>query len=551
MPVRLVLGKTVLDHHDLYVAYVSDVSERVQMESALRGSEAQFRTLIANIPGIAYRCRMARGWPMVFISDAVERITGFAPSEFVGDEPSVRFASLLPEDEVLKVAEVVKAAVQRGETFVLEFRMRHRDGSWRWMWGNGSIVRDDDGRVQYIDGVLLDISERRLMEEELRDAKERAEAAATARSTFLANMSHEIRTPMNAIIGMSHLALKSGLTPRQHDYVSKIQQAGQHLMGVINDILDFSRVEAGKLRIDPRPFVLDQVLGGVIDVVNHKASAQGLELICDVAADVPPNLVGDALRIGQILINYANNAIKFTESGEISIAVRLLASAGQQVRLRFEVRDTGIGLTEEQMGRLFQSFQQADTSTTRRYGGTGLGLAICKSLAELMGGEVGVESVFGQGSTFWVAVPLERGAAARVLLPPPDLRGSRVRAVQCRAHRVGRAGRTAGGRAGGPVGGPARCRCLEGRHAGRGQPTLGRGGGHAGAAPGRPPGCRPPCGRVARDGHAAPGGHRPGPVGADCGRAGGGGLDHALVGHAQAACCALRMKILRKSAAIA
>ena len=278
-------------------------------------------------------------------------------------------------------------------------------------------------------GTFVDITDRQRAEQELRRAKELAEESTALKSNFLANMSHEIRTPMNAIIGMSHLALKSGLSPRQHDYVSKIQQAGQHLLGVINDILDFSKIEAGKLTVEKQPFVLDRMLESVSDVVGYKAGAKGLELVCDVAADVPPNLVGDSLRLGQILINFANNAIKFTEQGEISIAVRMLEDAGQRVKLRFEVRDTGIGLTPEQMGRLFQSFQQADTSTTRRYGGTGLGLAICKSLAELMGGEVGADSTFGKGSTFWVTLPLERGAPARVLLPPPDLRGRRVLVV--------------------------------------------------------------------------------------------------------------------------
>ena len=198
---------------------------------------------------------------------------------------------------------------------------------------------------------------------------------------------------------------------------------------MINDILDFSKIEAGKLAVEKHPFMIDRMLESVSDVVGYKAGAKGLELVCDVAVDVPPNLVGDSLRLGQILINFANNAIKFTEAGEISIAVRMLEDGGSRVMLRFEVRDTGIGLTGEQMGRLFQSFQQADTSTTRRYGGTGLGLAICKSLAELMVGEVGVDSTFGKGSTFWVSLPLERGAPARVLLPPPDLRGSRVLVV--------------------------------------------------------------------------------------------------------------------------
>ena len=315
-----------------------------------------------------------------------------------------------------------------------DIAMPHADGELHHMlfWLQGFCR--PDGTPGGVIGAFVDVSDRERMQQELRRAKEVAEEATALKSNFLANMSHEIRTPMNAIIGMSQLALKSGLNPRQKDYVTKIVQAGQHLMGVINDILDFSRIEAGKLRLEVQPFVLDQVLGSVVDVVSQKASAQGLELICDVAPDVPPNLVGDALRIGQILINYANNAIKFTERGEVGIVVRVEDDLGDRVRLRFEVRDTGIGLAPEQIGRLFQSFQQADTSTTRRYGGTGLGLAISKSLAELMGGEVGVRSTLGAGSTFWFSVPLQRGAPARSLLPAPDLRGLRVLVVDDNAH---------------------------------------------------------------------------------------------------------------------
>ena len=243
-------------------------------------------------------------------------------------------------------------------------------------------------------------------------------------------MSHEIRTPMNAIIGMSHLALKSGLDARQHGYVSKIQQAGQHLLGVINDILDFSKIEAGKLQLDPQPFELDRMLSSVVDVVGYKAGAKGLELVLDVAADVPQNLVGDALRLGQILINFANNAIKFTETGEIAIGVRLQEQRAGTALLRFEVRDTGIGITPEQMGRLFQSFEQADSSTTRRYGGTGLGLAICRKLALLMGGDVGAESQPGQGSRFWATVPLDLGEPApQRALGATALQGGRVLVV--------------------------------------------------------------------------------------------------------------------------
>jgi len=291
-----------------------------------------------------------------------------------------------------------------------------------------------EARVADRTAELMDERERlQHAESQMRHAMELAEAAARAKADFLANMSHEIRTPLNAIIGMGHLALKTELDARQRDYLEKIRLSGQHLLGVINDILDFSKIEAGKLTVEARPFRLVTVLDHLASLNADKLAAKGLNLAFDVASDVPPVLLGDSLRLGQVLINYVSNAIKFTERGGVTVCVAVLERGERAVLLRFAVRDTGIGLTPEQQQRLFQSFSQADASTTRKYGGTGLGLAICKNLSELMGGIVGVDSEAGQGSTFWftaslgygadLVVPEEAGAAPAELAA---LRGARV-----------------------------------------------------------------------------------------------------------------------------
>lgn len=312
---------------------------------------------------------------------------------------------------------------------------RPNDGKVIWLRDVARLVRDEQGNMLDLFGIMIDITETKLAEDAILQARRMAESATQMKSDFLANMSHEIRTPMNAIIGLSHLALKTDLRPNQRDYLQKIQQSGQHLLGIVNDILDFSKIEAGKLSVEEEDFELSTVLENVVNLLGEKALSKGLELIVNVNSSVPNSLKGDALRLGQILINYANNAIKFTEKGVVNIAVYPLEENSENVTLRFDVRDTGVGLTKEQLGRLFQSFQQADASTTRRHGGTGLGLAISKSLAELMQGTVGVSSEYGKGSNFWFTARLIKVLnKERAPLQLPNLRGRRVLVVDDNEH---------------------------------------------------------------------------------------------------------------------
>ena len=286
----------------------------------------------------------------------------------------------------------------------------------------GISMNEVDGAYFY-SAFVKDITQRKKTEKQLLEAKEAAEVATKAKGDFLANMSHEIRTPMNAVIGLSDLALRTNLTDKQRDYLAKIHGSAESLLGIINDILDFSKIEAGRLDMESIDFDIDRVLDKLAAIANVKTQQKGLELLFKRDPHVPTVLIGDPLRLGQILINLTNNAVKFTEQGEIVVDIELRERDGNEAVIEFAVRDTGIGMTPEQQDKLFQSFSQADTSTTRKYGGTGLGLAISKQLVELMGGQIGVDSEPGVGSNFHFTVRLGigEGAEEKSFTTVPDL----------------------------------------------------------------------------------------------------------------------------------
>jgi PAS domain S-box-containing protein len=405
VPIRRAVGHARLDDKDLFVCFITDISERRAMEQALRASEQQFRSLIGNIPGISYRSLLEGDRPLVFISDAVERITGYPGSDFLAAQPGKparrSFDALIHAADRVRVLEAIETALREDRPYLVEYRLLHADGSVHWLWENGTGVRDDAGELRWLDGVILDITERREMEDALREAKENAEQAAAARASFVANMSHEIRTPMNSILGFTDVLLDGELAPEQRRHLDTIRSAGRALLRLLNEILDTAKLEKGAVELEQNDYNLLSLIDELSSTLAANARAKGLHVDIHYDPALPTCLRGDELRVRQVLTNLLDNAIKFTEKGSVTLRAAL-----QDEQLHFEIKDTGIGIAPERLQAIFDPFTQADPSMTRRFGGTGLGTTISKQLVELMGGRIWAESEQGKGTAFHVVLPL-------------------------------------------------------------------------------------------------------------------------------------------------
>ena len=336
------------------------------------------------------------------LNAAFSRMTGYSEEEIIGQEMKILRSGVHPDS----FFDALWVRLREGASERYEFCNRRKDGSIYWVHQAISPIFNKAGEISHFVWVGEDFTEAKHQEQMLREAKEAAEKATQAKSDFLANMSHEIRTPMNAIIGLSHLCLNTQLDPRQLDYLSNISSAAKSLLAIINDILDFSKIEAGRLQLEKIPFDLSSVFAHTANLNMAKAREKELSLVFRQAPEVPQKLIGDPTRLGQVLLNLCSNAIKFTQKGEISLECSLLELREDSAYVRFSVTDQGIGMTEEELKRLFSPFVQADSSTTRKYGGTGLGLTISKQIVEAMGGQIHVSSVPAQGTCFSFEIPL-------------------------------------------------------------------------------------------------------------------------------------------------
>jgi len=413
---------------------IGEALMRRQTEEALKESQRTLSTLLSNLPGIAYRCRNDANRTMEFVSDGCMELTGYRAEDLIQSRKASYLQLIHPADADYVSSDIREALVER-RPYRLIYRINALHGE-RWVWEQGRGIYGPKGDLLALEGFINDITERKLAEEalkrthdelekrvqkrtawllranealheemarhnktekELRLAQQAADAASRAKSEFLANMSHEIRTPMNAVIGLADILLETELTPEQRDFARTIHSSGDALLAIINDILDFSKIDEGKMELEDHDFNLQECINYSLGMVSARAAEKGLSLKREIDVNVPQYLKGDCGRLRQILTNLLSNAVKFTDRGQVVLKV---CSGATPETIHFAVQDTGIGISAENIGKLFLSFSQIDTSTCRKYGGTGLGLAISRRLAELMGGKIWAESEPGVGSSF-------------------------------------------------------------------------------------------------------------------------------------------------------
>jgi PAS domain S-box-containing protein len=372
------------------------------LNDQLEASRARYLSIIEDQTELI--CRYLPDGRLSFVNGAYSRYFGLSRNELIDSN----FIPNIPEADMSMIIDSLAAITRNNPAVEYSHRVLTASGELRWQSWTQRGIYSSDGTLTEFQAVGSDITERKLMEEDLRHARDLAEAATFAKSEFLATMSHEIRTPMNCVIGFTGVLLDTELSEDQRKYAELVRKSGENLLGLINDILDFSKIEAGKLDFETVDFDLKTIVEETAEMLALQAAGAGLQLVCHIDPAVPSRLKGDPGKVRQIVTNLAGNAIKFTRNGEIAISAKVASDFGASVMIRFSVCDSGIGIPESRRAVIFDPFTQVDGSTTRKYGGTGLGLAICKQLAELMGGEIGVESIVGRGSTFWFTVRLEK-----------------------------------------------------------------------------------------------------------------------------------------------
>lgn len=407
IPVRLGIGHVELNKKHMFVAFISDLRDKHKMEAELRNNEARFRSLLTNIPGIAYRCLDIPGWPNSYVNDEVEKVIGYPASDFLLPNPKRSLGDFVhPEDRTI----IEQTDLRHPDGYKMEFRFIDRHGVIKWMLGYGRAMKCETSNDYYLDGFMMDISDRKQMESDVIAAKNKAEKAVETRSAFLANMSHEIRTPMNAVIGFSDILLDDELSASQRKYLNTINQSAKSLLHILNDILDSAKLEKGKFQLEYRDFSLVEEVDAVVSTLWLQSQNKGLTLDLNIHAKVQGYFNGAPDRIRQILTNLLGNAIKFTEQGKITINISPENTDNidniDNYLVKFVIKDTGIGIAQSQLNTIFDAFLQADESMSRRFGGTGLGTTISKQLVELMHGKITATSVEGQGSEFTFTIPL-------------------------------------------------------------------------------------------------------------------------------------------------